>query len=236
MLHSKFRAALALSFLMALASAQAEEHQHEGDIQPWLSEGQVQTNSTLFEADFGDLAGGAYQTDDPGYDVATDMGAFGAGNWLRYEGVGTLKFWDGSEWIGSVLNDEVIHIEDALGNISIFSTTGITDPIGVIGAMDSSGGLHEHIDMSIWDGTGNLGGSVGAYWISLNLFDSLPNDENPISLASETLNLIFNLGLPEESFEAAVHASVVPVPAAVYFFVSSLFGLGLINSRRKQAS
>jgi hypothetical protein len=223
------KSVLLLAFFNSTAWAVAG-HQHDGDIQPWLAQGKVQLNSTLFETDFGDLSGGAYKTDDPGYDVDTAQGAFSAGNWLRYEGIGTLRFWDGGSWSSTLQNDEQVRIEDALGNTTTFHGTGISNSVGVIGEVDPDGDVHEHIDMSIWDNTGNLGGTMGAYWISLALFDTLPNDDNPVSQASDTLNIIFNRGLPEEQYEQAV--SAVPVPAAIYFFISGMLGLGWMQRRK----
>ncbi len=209
----------------------ASSHQHDEDIQPWLAQGKVQLNNTLFEADFGDLAGGLYKTDDPGFDVDEDHGGFTPGNWLRFEGIGSLKYWGGSSWSSALPNGEEVRIEDALGNITVFDGAGVSNPVGVISDVDSEGDVHTHVDMSIWDNTGNLGGTVGAYWISLKLFDTLPNDATPVSEASDVINLIFNRGLDHEDYETAV--SAVPVPAAIYFFISGMLGLGWMK-RNKQ--
>ncbi len=208
-------------------------HQHGGDIQPWLAQGKVQLNNTLFEADLGDLSGGLYKTDDPGFDVDEDHGGFTSGNWFRFEGIGALKFWNGSNWSSSLINGEEIRIEDALGNITVFDESGVTNSLGVIGEVDANGDVHEHIDMSIWDNSGNQGGTEGAYWISMVLFDTLPNDNNPASQASEVLNLIFNRGLAEDDYETAV--SAVPVPAAIYFFISGILGLGWMKRSKQSA-
>lgn len=223
-----------LLFAVFNSSSWAEtSHQHGGDVQPWLAEGKVQLNSSLFEADFGDLAGGLYETDDPGYDVDEALGGFAPGNWLRFEGIGSLKYWGGSSWSSALPNGEEIRIEDALGNFTVFDDTGVTNPIGVISDVDSGGDVHTHIDMSIWDNTGNKGGTIGAYWISFVLYDTLPNDDNPVSQASDALNLIFNRGLAEEDYETAV--SAVPVPAAIYFFISGMLGLGWMKKNKHSA-
>ncbi len=220
-----------LLFAAFNSGAWAAEQHHE-DIQPWLAQGKVQLNNTLFEADFGDLGGGLYKTDDPGFDVDEAKGGFTPGNWLRFEGIGSLKYWGGSSWSSSLVNGEEIRIEDALGNITVFDGAGVTNPVGVISDVDSNGDVHTHIDMSIWDNTGNLGGTVGAYWVSLKLFDTLPNDATPVSEASDVINLIFNRGLDHEDYEAAVAA--VPVPAAVYLFISALFGLQLTKAGKQK--
>lgn len=192
----------------------------------------MQTNGTEFEADFGDLAGGPYVTDDPGFDADESLGAFTPGNWLQLQGLGTLQFWNGTSWSSSVLNGEEVRIDDAVGNTTIFSSSSVTNPFAIIGEIDANGDMHEHIDYSIFDISGSLGGSVGAYWITFALIETVPNSTTPASTASAPINLFFNLGLAEVDFDAAVDAAVVPVPAAVYFFISGLSGLGIFKFRR----
>jgi hypothetical protein len=212
--ESKMRAELSLAACLALSfaggggspDAWADTHQHEGDIQPWLADGKVQVNGTLFEGDFGDISGGTYVTDDPGFDAETAKGAFGAGNWLRYAGLDSLQYWDGSDWSSAVPNGEYIQIGDALGGLSTFGTSGITNPVGVIGEFDDASDLHEHLDFSIRDSSNALGGSVGAYWIQLKLFDSAADSDVPLNAASEPLNIVFNRGLDSEAYEQAVAA------------------------------
>ena len=93
----------ALIFLLSATSALAnddnhehegeDEHElHEGDIQPWRVGAEIFTQQTLFETDFGDLGGGQFATDDPGIDVNIEEGGFTPGNWLRYQPVGHLYF------------------------------------------------------------------------------------------------------------------------------------------------
>jgi len=227
---------LFLGLSINLSAALAVE-QHDGDIQPWKQGGQIELNGTLFEADFGDLSGGAYRTDDPGYDADSALGAFGAGNWLWFEGIGSLQFWDGSAWSNSLLNGEHIEIEDALGNISVFSENGISNGAGVIGQFDTGGDIHEHLDMAIRNAGNALGGSVGAYWITLQLFETVAESQTPLAVSS-TYDIIFNRGLTGEDFEAAVAAASatapVPLPAAAWMFGSVLMGW-LYAGRRRHA-
>lgn len=214
---------------LAFSAAQAE--QHAGDAQPYLSAGKVQINAGLFEGDFGDLAGGLYKTDDPGFDVDEAKGGFGAGNWLQFQGVGSLRFWYGASWSAIVPAGEHVEIEDALGNVSSFTTGGVINPIGVIGQFDANGDLHEHLDFSLRNGSNALGGAVGAYWISLNLIDTLANSSTALALPSTDFNIIFNRGLSTQAYEAAV--SAVPVPAAMWLFASALGALPLMGRKRQ---
>lgn len=220
---------LAMSLNLPTAFA-ADEHQHAGDIQPRLENGQIKLNATLFEADFGDLGGGLYSTDDPGFDADTDHGAFGGGNWLWFQGLSSLKFWNGSSWTNVLANGEYIEIEDAVGNTATFTGTGVDNPTGVVGQFDSAGDIHEHLDFTIYNSSNVKGGSVGAYWITLSLFESAANSTTPLA-SSETFSIIFNRGLSHEAYESAV--SAVPVPAAFWMFGSAFLGwLSVVRGRK----
>lgn len=234
--------AIMLALSLNIFSASAAEHQHEGDVQPWKVGSQVYTNGELFEADFGDLPGGLFRTDDPGFDVDTALGAFGAGNWLRFQGLGSLSFWDGSSgssdssWSNTVLNGEYIQFEDVLGNQTTFSTSGVSNPVGVIDQLDSAGDLHSHLDMSIRNASNALGGSVGAYWVTLQLFETAPYSLVPVSDFSAPFSIIFNRGMQTAAFETAVSAALapVPIPSAIWLFGSAV--VGLVVSRRRPSS
>lgn len=234
--RSSARYTLAAMMLAASLTPVHAEDQHAGDVQPFVSNGAIQLNATLFEADFSDLPGGAFGTDDPGYDANTALGAFTAGNWLQFEGMGVLKFWNGAQW-GAPAAGETFRIDDALGlpsdlnDDTIFSGNGVTKPIGVIGEIDLAGDLHEHLDMSIRTSGGVLGGSVGAYWITLRLIETAPFSNIALK-TSAPFDIIFNRGLAPAGFEAAVAA--VPLPPAAFLFGSAL--LGLCGLRRKGRS
>ncbi|MDO9160929.1 MAG: hypothetical protein Q8N35_08275 [Methylococcaceae bacterium] len=221
---------LALALSVSFSAAMAEEHLHATDIQPWKADGQVFINSNLFETDFGDLTGGDYLTDEPGFVVDISQGAFTPGNWLQFQGLGTLKFWDGLTWNNNVPNGEYVDIESLDGSVTSFSVSGVSNPIGLVGQFDSDGFLHSHLDMSIRTASNVLGGSVGAYWIELQLFETLANSNLPVSIASAPFSLIFNRGLDSVAYETAV--SAVPVPAAFWLFGSVLVGLIPATLRR----
>ncbi|OAI19928.1 hypothetical protein A1507_06185 [Methylomonas koyamae] len=229
---------LAFGLSLNLSTASAAD-QHAGDIQPWKADGQVFVNGDWFEADFGDLSGGLYRTDDPGYDANTALGAFGAGNWLWFSGLNSLQFWNGSVWSNTVPNGEHIELTDALGNVTTFNTSGVQNASGVIGQFDNAGDIHEHLDMAIRNASDALGGSAGAYWITLQLFESLAESSTPLANSSSTpFHILFNRGLAHADFELAVEAAStapVPLPGAVWLFAPAIAGL-LGFGRRKPAA
>ena len=199
---------LVMAFVCVLFySSVSAQDQHAGDIQPWRVGAEILVNNSLFEPDFGDLGGGLFATDEPGFDVNVEKGAFTPGNWLRFQPVGQLLFWNGTDWISAVPNGERIEITDALGNVIAFRADGVSESTAVIGEIDSEGGLHEHVEMSIFDAANALGGSVGAYRIQLKLFESTANDETSVSIATLPITLVFNRGLEQDKFELAVSAA-----------------------------
>lgn len=228
--------------VLALAAAFSPTHaadQHADDIQPWKVDGQVIVNGEWFEADFGDLSGGLYRTDDPGYDANTELGAFGAGNWLWFSGLNSLQFWNGSVWSDTVPNGEHIELTDALGNVTTFNTSGVQNASGVIGQFDDVGDIHEHLDMAIRNASNALGGSAGAYWITLQLFESLAESSTPLANSSSTpFHILFNRGLAHADFELAVEAASaapVPLPGAVWLFAPAIAGLLSFGGRKPAA-
>jgi len=200
---------LTMTFVLSLfsISAIAQAHSHEGDIQPWKIGAEIFVNSNLFEPDFGDIGGGLYTTDEPGFDVNIAKGAFTPGNWLRFQPVGQLQFWNGTEWSTTAPNGERIEITDALGNAISYRSDGVSNTPAVIGEIGSDGGLHEHVEMSIFDASNALGGSVGAYRIQLKLFESQANSDTSVSIATSPITIVFNRGLEHDKFELAVSAA-----------------------------
>lgn len=202
--------AAALILFLSTANAQVVDHDHElhgGDIQPWRIGAEIFVNSALFETDFGDLGGGPFVTDDPGVDVNIQAGTFTPGNWLRYQPVGQLLFWDGKQWTDAVPNGERIEITDVLSNVTAFSADGVSETAGVIGEIDSGGGLHEHLSFSIFDATNAPNGSAGAYRVQFKLFESLPQSDLSVSIAASPIAIVFNRGLETEGYELAVSAA-----------------------------
>lgn len=228
--------AIVLGLSLNLSAAFAEGL-HDGDILPTKSgsviavNGETSAIGNYFEADFGDFAGGLFRTGSPGFDLDSASGPFGAGNVLWFEGLGTLSFWNGSVWTAAP-NGENIRIKDALGESSIFSSNGITQAVGAVGQISNGGSLHEHLEYAIYNASNALGGSVGAYWITLKLLETTLSNTSTVLAESEPFHLFFNRGLSHVDFDAAIDAAVVPVPAAVWMFGSALVGWLSLGRRR----
>ncbi len=199
-----------------MTMAEEDNHLHETDLQPWRIGAEIFLNDHIFEADFGDLGGGAFATDDPGIDSNVDNGAFEPGNWLQFQPLGQLQFWDGDEWTTTMPNGEYINVLDALDKTVRIDGNGTSGGAAVIGEIEANGGIHTHIDFSLLDASNNQNGSQGAYSVELKLFESAANSDVSVSYAAKPVVIVFNQGLEEEEFEHAVEALEHPHGAAEY--------------------
>lgn len=195
---------LNLPLLPAIA---AEGDEHAGDIQTWRIGAEIFVSAPLVESDFGDLGGGAFATDEPGFNVNIAQGTFTPGNWLRFKPVGQLLYWDGTQWISTIPNGERIEVTDALESTLAFSNTGVSETAGTIGEIGSDGGVHEHLSFKILDASNTPNGTPGAYRIQFKLFESIPNSNTSASIATSPIAIVFNRGLEQEDFERAVSAA-----------------------------
>lgn len=209
-----FKQALLIG-LIALAAglpkmAQAQEL-HEGDIELAVEAGKIvvegaahfhgQDGLAIFEGDFGDLAGGPYRTDDPGFDSADNT--FSPLALVNYQALGALQFWDGSTWSSTVPAQEYVRLDGNLGEETRWTTSGLLgDATGLIGQAGANGKIHEHLDLRV---VGSGVPSLGAYLIQLQVkADGLS--------ASDPFYVVLNRGLSSEAFEASVTALATPVP------------------------
>ncbi|PPD23675.1 MAG: hypothetical protein CTY22_11925 [Methylomonas sp.] len=216
---------------------------HGGDIHPIKSGNVLTVAKSIFTGDFGDLPGGAFSTSNPGFDLNRTSGAFGANNLLWFEGLGSLRFWNGSAWVNNTTAGESVRFVDALDRFTTFRSTGISNPHGIIGQIDSNGALHSHLPFSVRTESDSLGGSVGAYWIAMRLLETtlatdsegnhLPPGAANIVATSNPFNIVFNRGLIGTAFSTAVAA--VPVPAAVWLFGSALAAVAGLGRRRSRS-
>lgn len=194
------------------------------------------TGYSIFEGDFGDLAGGPYVTDDPGF-LADAGSGFTGSPILGYRALGALQYWNGTTW-GAVAGQERVHVTDSWGEDSIFALSGTSGKsIGLIDQFGTDGSLHAHIDYSIENSLGIGNPSVGAYMIQLSLL-ALDEEFNPLATygESQSFYMVFNRGLSAEAFEAAIDSRVaaVPVPGAAPLLGSAL-AMGFALARRRKS-
>lgn len=205
---------------------------HEGDMEMSVVASQLTLSGNdawhanglaIFEGDFGDLSGGPYATDDPGYD--SEDGTFAAGAIINYAALGSLSYWNGTQWLASVPGSEYVRLTGNFGEESRWTVAGTTgDLSGLIGQAGADGKIHEHLDMAV----ARVGGgapAVGAYLIQLQLTSSS-------YLSSVPYYIALNRGLSEEDFETAIGA-LGPVPEAQTWLMMAA-GLGLVGLRLRR--
>lgn len=204
------RFAFAAALSLSASSMAYAQHLHAGDVElgadagvvvidPEGLAGYAADGRALFEGDFRDFAGGAYSTDDPGF--ISEAGAFTPGAILYFEGVGSLLGWNGSSW-AAVATDVSVAMVDALGAQTVFSASGVTNPVGAIAQINGEGEVHSHLDFLLQGADRAL---AGAYLIELRIGSDLYGYSSPFYMA-------FNAGLDEAGFESAVGALTAPVP------------------------
>lgn len=220
-------AAAALLPLSALAQP------HEGDIELSLvgnritlaGNDAVHANGlAVFEGDFGDLEGGPYKTDDPGFD--NEPGTFAAGTILTYRALGSLQFWNGSAWTAAVLGNEYLRLDGNTGEDTRWNPLGLVgDLTGLIGQAGVNGQIHEHLDFSVARTGGGIP-TVGAYLVQLQL-------ESSAHLTSAPYYMAFNRGLSDANFEMAVEALAVPEAQTWLMMLAGLIGVAAFAQRRQ---
>jgi hypothetical protein len=233
------RIALRLAAVLVLASSSEVWAQTRGDVKPSVIQGRlvvdesnsvpvaVATGNKIFEGNLGDLYGGPLKTNDPGFVAAP--GTFQSGEQLWYQATGTLGFWNGTSW--SVAPDDVsLKLADALGSDTLITAAGVTNPLGVIDAADSSGGIHRHLDFSVSDPN-----PAGSYLATFQLVsrDASGNLPSPYS-DSDPFHIVLNRGLSDSAFEASITALTVPEPETYAMFLAGLAMMGYMARQRSR--
>jgi len=235
--------ALMLLAAGALVSTSAIAQLHGGDIFPNVSNGRlVVTNGQLagdgrklFEGDFRDFALGPYATSNPGFDA--EPGTFQPGMQLWFRGIGTLGFSNGGSW-GIAPTGNSVRLTDALGNWTVFTGTGVSQPEGVIDQVVAGQELHQHLRFDQMPGPGS---PIGAYLIAFELVSRSGNGSAPRPYTdSAPFYLVFNGGLSPDAFEQTVGTvgavAQIPVPPAIALMLGGIALLGATGIRRRVLS
>lgn len=227
-----FRAVGFSAALFLTAGAAQAQHLHAGDVELGTAGGVIVVDPeglaeraangyVLYESDFQDFTGGLFATDAPGF--VSEEDALPVGAIIRFRGIGLLQSWDGSAW-STAASGVTLGILDVLGMNTLFSSTGVTDPVGAIAQVSAAGDIHTHIDFTI---SGDGAATATAYLIALEI-------GAPDALGySMPFYLAFNSGLDEEVFEGAVGTLLAPVPEPGTWAML-IAGLGLLGVMRRR--
>jgi hypothetical protein len=243
-MKSSLRAAGVLSALLISGFASTSfAAEHEGDVEAGVIDNQIVVDAhghaptaangfKVFEANFRDLAGGIYNTDDPGF--VADEGAFDVpGALLTFSGLGSLQSWNGTAWVTTTAAVEVT-VTDVLGEVTRFSGSGVqAGASSFVAQISSIGDIHEHLDFDL---VGADRGNASAYLITLSLgsLSGVGAASGPYA-ASNPFYIAFNAGLGTDAFEGAVAQLSAPVPEPETYAML-LAGLGLLALARRRNS
>lgn len=192
------------------------------------------TGAKIYPGYFGDLEGGPFLTDDPGFQAFA--GTFLRREEIHFRALGRLQHWDpaSGRWADAPAGVTVtlyggIPLEVIVGYTenpaawqaqydyyaagTRFSRSGVEGPpAAVIDDASSSGAFHAHLD---WKITAAAGGEppVGAYMVTLELWSpTLDAAGQPKYLPSEPIQVVFERGITEAQLQAAILARVQPPP------------------------
>ena len=167
----------------------------------------------LFTGNFDDVGQGSDGTDDPGFQ--SEASTFSAGAILNFRAVGSLQYWNGNNWINTVVDQERIQIEDALSNMTIIDVNGATNAEGAIDQVAGDGSIHQHIDYTIDNSLGSGTIAPGAYMIELELFVTDGVGGPIVHTTSEPILIAFKYQLSSTEFDEAISQLTVPDEVAV---------------------
>lgn len=195
-----------------------------------------ETGNKIYPAYFGDLEGGPYLTDDPGFQAFA--GTFTPGEIVSFRALGTLRWWNPAtgRWGPAPQGVEVA----LFGNIppevefghdtdpatwaeqyafyaggTRFSAAGISGPLAaVIDDAKAQGRFHAHLDWRITAPAGAVP-TVGAYMVTLQFWSSAQSMGQLKYQASVPVQVIFERGISEDQMRAAIQARILAAPPAV---------------------
>lgn len=129
---------------------------------------------------------------------------------------GSLQFWNGSEWVGTMPAGERIRILGSpIATVTEVTEGGIAGDAFVFIKESTASDIHAHRFFELTDATGTpfAGAAVGAYAFTARLGGDTDPDFTPMTPSEEFL-LAFNYGLSDGEFDAAVAALATPAPPA----------------------
>jgi hypothetical protein len=191
------------------------------------------TGFQMFPAYLGDLEGGPFLTDDPGFQAF--RGVFLRGEEIHFRGLERLLYWDPvtALWgpapegvqlalhggipteviIGYTLDPDTWRAQyEYYAAGTRFHRDGINGPLAaVIDDADRNGAFHAHLDWRI-SHTAGAAIPVGAYLVTLELWSTAQSNSRPKYQPSVPIRVVFERGITAQQLEAAMRARTQAPP------------------------
>lgn len=194
----------------------------------------AQTGFKIYPGYFGDLEGGPYLTDDPGFQAFA--GALSPGDLIHFRALGTLAWWNPAtgRWgpapagvsvtlFGGVPNEVIVGYtenpaawRDAYSFYEAgtrFTASGVEGPLtALIDDARSNGAFHAHLDWKIRAAQGVP--PAGAYLVTIEIWSPTLAGGRQKYLPAEPIHVVFERGISEAQLRQAIQARISP-PADV---------------------
>ena len=188
------------------------------------------TGAKIFPGYFGDLEGGPFLTDDPGFQAFA--GTFLRGEELHFRAQGSLQYWNPAtgRWgpapsqvtvalFGGIPLDVLIGytenpvrwqaLYDYHAAGTRFASIGVQGPLtAAIDDASRTGAFHAHLDWKISASGGEP--PVGAYLVSISLWSPALAGAQPKYLESSPVMIVFERGISDAQMADAIRARVLP--------------------------
>jgi hypothetical protein len=217
--HHTIRTLIHIVVLLAPSSFAAAQH---SDVEFSYAGGQIDVefgpDGPVFEGDFPTSGALNGFTTEPGFASEVDEGlGIGPGDAVHYNVRGPFRYHNGSAFAPTAAT--ITGDDRPAGTVVINSDT--TTAEGLIGDANGVGDFHSDPGWFL-----SVPAAIGAYGVLLNLETDAPG-----IAASDPFYLVFNYGLDEPNFDAALldFAAAVPEPATL-----SLLTLGTLMLLRRR--
>jgi hypothetical protein len=154
-----------------------------------------------------------YFTQNPGFNAAAGSG-LPASSQLGFSVDRHLAYWNGSGPVSFTIppGGESLRLNFGGSNTTITGSSG-PQPGFPVGNVSTSGGIHRHLNAFLQDSGGGSGNPAdGIYFTNLRLFSS-----DPSITTSDSIYLVYNNGLGQSQFEAALDYLSSPLPGDANF-------------------
>jgi hypothetical protein len=196
--------------LLAGVSAGSAAARHVGDIGLTIDAGRITTRAItssglgdqvrVFPGAFADT-GVPWFTANPGYDAPS--GALPTGTRLGVRFMGPIRVWDGDSFELTSPSGALAGERLRLSFLTVNATSGDGPVPGFDLAVQSDGGWHRHLSMTLLAAPGATAPEPGTYLAPLQLYSTAAGVE-----ASEEFWLVLNGGSDAASFAAALSAAM----------------------------